>query len=569
MIEVLINGNEIYAVNSGEKTSIDKNIISCDISVEINRFIKNLEKESVNNTAIKDMYIYDDIEVYNFARGTICNKVKDILSKFLLIEALVDKFGEEKIKIYTSDPVYKYICNSLFKIAISEVQDNIDINKENKEPNNKMMKTKRIFKGFIFLLKYKFKNIRNENILFMTHCSDINNIKIGNKNLHYDCQFGEVLESFKKEKNVFRIQYLNNDSILNKSEKIGDDFFPFEDFIILKKILYRMKLNQDKLNNRLYLLKDFNLNFHNYNLYGLFNEFLFKNLKDIFDSYIYEIYSAEKFLKILKFDKIICTDEADRARCFIYSGNKLNIPTFAIQHGIITEASVSYFIPSKENIYVPSKTFVWGEEFKEKLLEGTIIYNDNNVVVVGQPRTDYLYNKISNTDIGQTRDENLKILYATQYIKELAREATEFLFSSLSKYGEKYEVIIKLHPNDTYYDMYDEIAKKYNVNNIKITKDMDIYDAIIWSDIVISVHSTVNLEAAVLNKPSICLLLNNYWDQGNFVKNNISKGAKNEEELIDLLNDINWDANDRYIERNFYKVDGLVANRIKEVINSY
>ena len=162
----------------------------------------------------------------------------------------------------------------------------------------------------------------------------------------------------------------------------------------------------------------------------------------------------------------------------------------------------------------------------------------------------------------------MKILYATQYVKDLAKEASEFLFSSLSSYENQYEIIVKLHPNDTFYDMYEDIIKRYNIKNVKVSKNIDIYDAIIWSDVVISVHSTVNLEAAILNKPSICLLLKNYWDKGNFVKNNISKGAQNNYELLDLLNNLNWKTNYNYVDRNFYKIDGLVSERIKNIINN-
>lgn len=566
MIEILINKNGINIIENGEKKTIDKNFIDYDISEEFQKLISNFESKKISGIGIKNMYIYDDIEIYNFARGTICNKIKDMLNKFLLIEAIVKKYGNKNIKIYTNDSIYRYICEKMFNLNCEAV---IEDNEEKTNKRRRFSKLFRIINGFLYLFKYKLMNSGKEKILFITHASDINSIKIKNKTIDYDCQFGNVLESLKSENKVFRIQYLNNDLVLDKSKKIGKDFLPFENFLILKKTLYKNKINNDKLINKLNMLKDFDFYVHGYNLYSLFNEFLFSNLTDIYNSYIYEIYSAEKFIKFLKIDKIICTDEADRARCFIYSGNKLKLPTFAVQHGIITEASVSYFIPSKDKIYIPTKTFVWGEEFKDKLIQGTRVYNNENTVVVGQTRTDYLYEKMNDLDTDESSNSKLKILYATQYIEELAREATDFLFSSLSHYEREYEIIIKLHPNDTFYAMYDKLAKKYNIKNIIITKDMDIYNAIIWSDVVISVHSTINLESAILNKPSICLLLSNYWDQGNFVKNNISKGAKNEEELLYLLNNTDWNVDKEYIKRNFYKIDGLVSERIKTIINMY
>lgn len=565
MIEIIIDNNEIYEKNNGEKKYINKNIFQHNINEEIDNFINKLEFQEVDSIGIKNIYKYGDIELYNFARGNICNKVKELIYKLLLVESIVSKYGSKKIKIITNDIVCKYISEEIFNISCENLIKDIPNIKSNR---NKLRKVIRIVNGFIYLLIYKLKKIKKENILFMTHCSDINSIDIKNEKINYDCQFGDVLTTFKKEKNVFRIQYLNNDSVLKKSNDIGIDLFPFENFIILKKFLYKYRLDNNKINNKIYMLERFDLNMHGYNLYNLLDTFLFSSLKDMFNSYLYEIYAYEKFIKFLKVDKIICTNEADRARCLIFSGNKLNIPTYAIQHGIISEASVSYFIPSDNKIYIPSKTFVWGDEFKEKLINGTKVYDSNNTLVVGQTRTDYLYKKLDNLKLENRKSEKTRILYATQYLKDLAEEATEFLFSSLSNYEKEYEIIIKLHPNDTFYDMYDEMIKKYKIKNVKISKNIDIYDAIIWADVVISVHSTINLEAAILNKRSICLLLENYWDRGNFVKNNISKGAKDNYELLYLLNNLNWKTNYKYVNRNFYKIDGLVSERIKNIINN-
>ena len=93
---------------------------------------------------------------------------------------------------------------------------------------------------------------------------------------------------------------------------------------------------------------------------------------------------------------------------------------------------------------------------------------------------------------------------------------------------------------------------------------MDIYEAIIWCDLIVSIHSTVVLEGAILNKPSICILLEKYYDQGNFVKEGLSKGATDAFELRELIATGKYE-NDHlqeYVEKSFYKIDGKVTERI-------
>lgn len=338
MIEILINENEINIIEKGEEKIIDKKNIDYNISEEFEKLISKLESRKISGIGIENMYIYDDIEIYNFARGTICNRIRNILNKFLLIEDIVKKYEGNNIKVYTNDSIYKYICEKIFNLNCEEITEDY-VKKTDKRKI--IARIFRIINGFLYLFKFKLTNRTKEKVLFMTHASDINSIKIDNEIINYDCQFGNVLESLKSENKAFRIQYLNNDSVLDKSTKIGRDFLPFENFLILKKTLYKNKIDNNKIINKLNLLKELDFYVAGYNLYNLFNEFLFSNLIEIYNSYIYEIYASEKFIKFLKVDKIICTDEADRARCFIYSGNKLKIPTFAVQHGIITDASVS------------------------------------------------------------------------------------------------------------------------------------------------------------------------------------------------------------------------------------
>ena len=87
-------------------------------------------------------------------------------------------------------------------------------------------------------------------------------------------------------------------------------------------------------------------------------------------------------------------------------------------------------------------------------------------------------------------------------------------------------------------------------------------------------YITVVVEAALMNKPSICILLPKYNDNGGFVKDGLSFGVKDENELLEYmvkinLEDITLNNNmQKYITENFYKLDGKVTERIISIIEN-
>ena len=561
MVTVSIYKDNLEIIKDGKNIDFNKNFNNQE---KIDKFIEKFESQNVNNNKIIDLYKYKDIEIYNFARGSICNKINELLNKFLLIEGIVNKFSEDEINIISDDEILIYISNCIFNLNGKYIKEEVTLidDKKNNVKFKKIFKAKRIIKSIEYIFKILLGKKSKDRLLAISQASDINGIKINDNYMNYESQYGDLLTNRNKQIDIINLQYLNSDKYLESSFNLKKKFLAFELFLILKKTLFKLKIDDRYLKNKLGLLESFDLTFNNKDLYELLNKFLFVNIEDIFISYLREIHAAEKFIKLLKINKVICTDEADRARCFIYVANKLGLETFAIQHGIITKASVSYFIPSKDENYVPKKTFLWGETFKEILIENTNVYKEDNIFVVGQVRTDYLFKKINSEKRILDKSNKLKVLYATQYVEDLSNEATELLFSALNDFKEPYELLIKIHPAEYSSEKYSNYIKKYNLKDVRIVNDMDIYDAIIWSDIVVSVHSTINLEALLLNKPSMCLLLNKYWDKGNFVKDGVSFGAKNKEEINYIFNNLKIIDKNEYLKKNFYKIDGNVTNRI-------
>ena len=428
------------------------------------------------------------------------------------------------------------------------------------------MKSTRIIRGALYLVKMYFN--RKEKTLLITQAADINNIVINNESIYYDSQIGYLLDELKKKTTLLKLQLLNEGVDTKRANMLGKDFVPYEVIIILKKIITKFKIDSNKIEDNIDKLHLLNWKVDGYDLSKIADKYLEDMLRNSIISNVKEEIYAEHFLNKINVTSVIATDEADRPRCFIVAGNKNKLNTYGIQHGIIAPVSRSYMIPSDDNIYVPKITFLWGEKYKNILIDNSKVYTENNLKVVGQLRTDYLIKKTNSEREKIKKDEKIRILYATQYLWDLTYEATNIFIDAIEKL-ENVEVLIKLHPVDKYEEFYEKLIKERKLKNVKISREIDIYEAILWSDLVVTVHSTVVLEAALLNKPSICILLNKYYDQGGFVKKGISIGVSSAEEFYTVLTEHRYENSNlsQYVEENFYKVDGNVFKRIEENIN--
>lgn len=559
MINVfLLKNNRKIIYENGNEVEIDNIIKDINIDFECKKFLKYIEDQKVNNLQIKDMYLWDGVEIYNFFRASFTNVLKDIIENIILGEWILKSLREKEFIVKTDSLLTFDIFKEILKCEYIEYEERNSLVQPVK--SNYIKITKRFAKGIFNFFKYKTMKCKKDNILMLTQVGSINSLEIKGDKIIYDSLYGELRQGLTEKSNLFETQFLNSKNMINKSELLGTKFFPFELIQFFKKV--EKRITSIQVENKLNYIKELDYNYKNYNLKNIIEKEVIETIPSIYNSYILEIKVWERILKFLKIDKIIVVDEADRIRCSIVAANRLNIQSFAIQHGLINETSSAYLIPSEDKILIPNTTFLWGNKFKEILIQNTSVYNEKNLEVVGQPRTDYLYKKMKDKQFNENSEK--KILFVTQPIEDLAQGAINILCESLVDLKD-YELIIKLHPADKFHNIYEECCIKNGIINYKIIKELDIYDALIWCDVIISVHSTVVLEGAILNKPSICILLPKYNDEGNFVKDGLSLGVNSSKDLYNLLNDIksiNKVNYKSFIEESFYSIDGMVYERI-------
>ncbi|MBL4938128.1 hypothetical protein JK636_20655 [Clostridium sp. YIM B02515] len=528
-------------------------------------FIQYLEGQMTDNKTIEDFFTYDGIPMYFFVRPTLYGKLKNIIFFIELMKNIVNN-ESDKYLLKTDDKVLYTVAKDLFKIRAEMVESEIQITKRF-DFKYYFGLAKRYIKGSVNLFKFSFRGTKGRT-LALTHSADINFINNDDYRGYFDTQLGKAINKLKISNNVLELQLLSSRSQIDKASQYKNEYCPFEFFILYKRLVSKKLVDETKIKDYTSYFQSLNYTYKKYDIKAIVFETLINFKKECLN-YLIEILAAERFIKKYKFVKCLIAGEGDRGRCFVVASHRAGVPCYAVQHGIINETSPNYIIKSKgETNIVPTISFLWGRRYQNMLLNNTSIYSNANTVIVGQARTDLLKQYKDRLD---NNSKKIRILYATQYLKDLLEPATEMLFKALKLLETEYELIIKLHPADNYTDFYNTLIENYNIKNASIIKDQDLYNLISWCDIIISVHSTVVLEGALMGKPSICILLPKYNDEGGFVKDGISLGVSDEYKLAEYLSSRDFGYMNKmklYIEDNFYAVDGNVADRIVRVINS-
>jgi len=570
MIKLIYTAQKKQLIIDGQVMGLFEYIGKINVEKEAFDYLTYLENQVVNGLKLEQLYLYDDLPLYIFSRPTIYRKLNGLIFCIMVIRNTQKKINEE-LTIQTDDDSMEMVCVEVFNLQCEKIY-----RKKVTAAISKVKMFRRITRGISSYCKFLFNNYLlnkknyKEPFLIISHASDLNPVK-GNLKGYYDTQLGQIIDVLKEKYNILNFQQLNNKYIIYKTLNYHENFVPFELFIFYKRLKAKKNVNNTLVVDNLIYLDKLDFHFNELNLKNIMLNCVMKDLRQSYSSYLYEYLIAKEIISKFEIKKCLVVGEGDRGRCFITAGNKLKISTYAVQHGIINETSSTYIINSKyKNLLVPKNTFLWGEKYSELLISHTNVYNKENVNVVGQVRTDHLVKNgylISDKSSGI-----LKIVYATQYFTDLLEPATVMLFKALNLMVEDYELVIKLHPADLNFKFYEEMAEKFKIKNCKIMKDGDLYELIKWSDLVISVHSTVVVEAALMNKPSICILLPKYNDAGGFVKDGVSFGVVDENQLLECMvkiksNNITVNHNIKnYIYENFYKLDGKVTARIVDII---
>lgn len=232
---------------------------------------------------------------------------------------------------------------------------------------------------------------------------------------------------------------------------------------------------------------------------------------------------------------IAISEYSSNHKLILDASRKNKIETVGIQHGMISTSHISYMFSKDEEKYhcIPDMTILWGENWRSTLLENSC-YSQENTVVLGQLRTDYVQEFMSRQSIGSKltiAKDKAVIMFASQPQKDLAarRDAAKMVFQAFPN-NNHFQLIVKIHPIEKV-EFYRDIAEEIGAQNYLILDEKyDLYELLAFSNVVITCFSTVGSEAIYFEKPLIVIDPLNE-DKADYVKNNVALQVKNSLEL--------------------------------------
>lgn len=243
----------------------------------------------------------------------------------------------------------------------------------------------------------------------------------------------------------------------------------------------------------------------NLSLWDLVRRRLRDNFFVGFPELVQIIETSRRTFTIERPEIVVVTDERPPfQRAFVEAANSLRIPTLNIQDAIIVEYPLGSPISTR-------KMAVDGEYFKDLLVK---MGNDPpKIIATGQPRFDPLVGgdrRFQREEIMQRLGLNpwkkVAALFSEPIVTNV-RQADNDRFLRATFMAARdlpgVQVVAKLHPVDFDFVRPRRIALEAGLNDVAIVKDVDLWELLFISDIVLVTISTVGHEAIAMGRPLI------------------------------------------------------------------
>lgn len=322
---------------------------------------------------------------------------------------------------------------------------------------------------------------------------------------------------------------------------------------------------------------------------------VFSSLRNSTSFYIFKYLAFRKFFSKYHFTSVVAIDENSPAtKCILDAGKANLMKAVGIQHGNIGPSQPAYLYTEKDKELgiMADLTITWGQYWRDFLVENAN-FPAEKIAIAGQMRSDLIpamkaremqyKQELDSLEYSGYTDQSLKtsedfpylVTFASQPIPDInyRKQIAYDVFTCFKRYPE-IKLILKLHPAEKHsIGWYRKIAKEAGYHNPDIRYNLDLYELLAASDLVITGYSTVGSEAVYFGKP---LVIYDPFKEDllQYVKEKVAfqaTGSLSLEQIVDsILNGSLFPDKERYtefIKKYAHAIDGEATNRTIEFLN--
>jgi len=577
-----IDFNLLFSKSKGIRNQVLTEFATPEIYSKVETLAVKIFEKVRELPLIKENFLFDSLNLYEINRLDFVKYFYQNLLNIFCLQNLINKIKPVNIYMLSSLAINNYLTISSVKKAL-----NIEIEKI-------YFKTPKIRK-FVDKIAKLIPHLVIDHLWYWNIWKIFYRGPEINKSLkepvkkifvlsHYLNHFPSLLPllgQFKESENVQKILYIPHKLYGYTTEKINLEriknviVFPYE-YKNYHTFRYRYKkfkslINQIMISPLLNDIKADSINMANL----VKHSFLKLHLKLVQSLYYIENYNDA--LRKLNPD-IVCmlngNDSMDLLGTFI--SKKYDTPTLFFPHAV---NSISYEYGRFDQDYVVCPGNKERDYFK---LLGT---NENNIHTLGIPLYDTLYKKYSHLkDTKAIRKGIIKkfdlnpgkriISLVTTHYEDYIREKLFKSVINLMKSLENCQLIVKIHPVEEL-SYYRKLSTKYNTQEINIVKNINLYDILIASDIIIGKGTGAELEAVFLDKMVVDIDYEGASDPFQLRRFGavipVDDPGELEEKVIDALNNellsnALREGRKKYLEYCVSNFDGNASLRVKKLI---
>lgn len=554
-----------------------------------NPILKEFELEDINLLGILDTAEFHQYLLHQLISFLIIKRIIEkekptkiiATTNFSTIAASLVDMKKTIVKSYHNSSTEYLERNRIeIKFNIGRIPISFDISRN---VYGKIMNMMEYVLGTFFNLWFNFKNKRKTIILLefdpsaysqlITHLSKYGkNVVLLNKRRSALWNLTSIKILLKS-----KCKLLNLKKILDKQTKNQISFLLDQ---YLQK-LERITSNDDFL-RELFSLEGFSF-------WPSIKDILIDTYRKRIPEYVYLIISSKKFFEKTNVSCIVSLNVIGETEKAVLSMNKNNAPSILLEHAYanyVPEIS-RYDILSMYSLF-GDKIAVWGDVQKQYLLEQRRI-DTSRILVTGSPRHDLFFNR----KITKKKNSKKTILITLHAITETSGQSDTYLYIkyenlikelyTIIKKMTNVEVIVKLHPGQDIHNR--EIKKLFKKidSTIPIYQIKPIIELLDSCNVLVNVSSegfdpsTVILEAIILNKPVMNIILDDKFYEFLHVKDGAVLSVFDKLDLEKNLHDIlyNEELRNRLIQNgkkhliNYLSNHGTASQYLASLLNSY